>query len=66
MIMQTFLYYSKITNIMDPANPFNAMYHSLFGGEAYDWENVVRKPNAGSVNPYFPVLNHQDSGESEL
>jgi hypothetical protein len=27
---------------------------------------LYRKPNAGSVNPYSPVLNHQNGGKSKL
>ncbi|XP_053394158.1 2'-5'-oligoadenylate synthase 2-like [Mercenaria mercenaria] len=39
--------------IMDPANPFNDMYHGLVGGEAFDWEQVVPEARVWLEKPLF-------------
>lgn len=44
---------SKTPFIMDPANPFNDMYHGLVGGEAFDWENVVPEAKRWLSQPLF-------------
>lgn len=38
--------------IMDPTNPFNDMYHGLFG-RAWDWEDVAMEATVWLRNPIF-------------
>jgi hypothetical protein len=60
LLYQTYimhLYYSETPYIMDPANPFNDMYHGLVGGKAFDWKKVVRKARIWLSKPLFSGVN---------
>ncbi|XP_053391605.1 2'-5'-oligoadenylate synthase 1A-like [Mercenaria mercenaria] len=39
--------------IMDPANPFNDMYHGLVDGQAFDWDRVVPEARLWLSKPLF-------------
>lgn len=39
--------------IMDPANPYNDMYHGLVGGQAFDWDRVVPEARRWLSKPLF-------------
>ena len=39
--------------IMDPANPFNDMYHGLVDGKTFDWDRVVPEAKLWLSKPVF-------------
>ncbi|XP_045160340.2 2'-5'-oligoadenylate synthase 1-like [Mercenaria mercenaria] len=39
--------------IMDPANPYNDMYHGLVNGQAFDWDMVVPQARLWLNRPLF-------------
>ena len=42
---------------MDPANPFNDMYHGLVWGQAFDWERVAPEAMRWLSKPLFSGIN---------
>lgn len=40
---------------MDPTNPYNDMYHGLFG-KAWDWEDVAEEANVWLRKPIFQYV----------